>query len=580
MFCYFYSYFNIFQTPFPRVQDVWLSHFNNQLSDCFVPASEDVLEHQLPVGEVVDPPQGVQEGVDVLAVGEDAALRVLVPRDVGPVVVNEQVPDVSRGDTLVNQNLVQPQEGVREVVLSNQALVQTADMSLTELVLLHRDAQILNCKVIMESAKAPSSLRVSHPSRPGCLGDEFVKLFKLKQVPVFAITSATSSFSTPLEVSTVVDSSSVSTTPTTLVPVSSLMSKVPTSSTSLETQSSSPRTPVLSSTTSLPSKFPDLVEDQLHLLDQDGILGSKGDLLSHRKMGEKCKDLVESFVYDSIAPGTLRLYKANWQLFKSYGKISGINVEKYDFDFLFVCNFMIYRLQRTSSLSSVLSARSAINFFWKINSSSDCPTDSKFVSLFLKGVERKFKKIPKKAYPISYDELQQIFDFVIGDSDIESLPFVELRFITYLITSYSSFARYEELAALKVEDVYREDDGFVLNFKKGKAYQYGECHIGVLSNLPRLKFNPAKIFSLYLDKLAIIHSNSHSPSNYLFPSLRNSRSILHSLDKPVSYSLLLSKFKFCVKEVGLPIGLSKVGLHSLRRGGGGDSCCWGGGDAF
>ena len=90
-------------------------------------------------------------------------------------------------------------------------------------------------------------------------------------------------------------------------------------------------------------------------------------------------------------------------------------------------------LANVCSLSSVLSARSAIIFFWKINSSSDCPTDSKFVSLFLKGVERKFKKIPKKAYPISYDELQQIFNFVIGDSDIESLPFVELRFITYLL---------------------------------------------------------------------------------------------------------------------------------------------------
>ena len=107
-------------------------------------------------------------------------------------------------------------------------------------------------------------------------------------------------------------------------------------------------------------------------------------------MGEISNHLVESFVYDSIAPGTLKVYKANWQLFRSYGKISGIDVEKYDFDFLFVCNFMIYRLQRTSSLSSVLSARSAINFVSKINSSRVCPTDSKFVSLFLKGVERKF----------------------------------------------------------------------------------------------------------------------------------------------------------------------------------------------
>ena len=135
------------------------------------------------------------------------------------------------------------------------------------------------------------------------------------------------------------------------------------------------------------------------------------------------------------------------------------------------------------------------------------------------------------------------------------------------MTSYSSFGRYEEIAELKTEDVFREEEGFILNFKKGKSYQFGECNIGVLSNLPRLKFNPARIFSLYLDKLSIIHSNSHSPSDFLFPSLRKSRSVLHSLNKPVSYSILLKMFKFCVKEVGLPVGLSKVGLHSLRRGG-------------
>ena len=121
--------------------------------------------------------------------------------------------------------------------------------------------------------------------------------------------------------------------------------------------------------------------------------------MSSSKLGEISSKLVKDFVFDSIAPGTLKVYSANWQLFKSYGNISGIDVEKYDFDFLFVCNFMIYRLQRTASLSSVLSARSAISFYWKINSSRECPTDSKFVSLFIKGVERKFKKIPKKPTP-------------------------------------------------------------------------------------------------------------------------------------------------------------------------------------
>jgi hypothetical protein len=62
-----------------------------------------------------------------------------------------------------------------------------------------------------------------------------------------------------------------------------------------------------------------------------------------------------------------------------------------------------------------------------------------------------------------------------------------ISFIAFLLTSYSSFGRYEEISNLKIEDIYHEDEGFVLTFKKRKSYQYGESHIGVLSNLPRLK---------------------------------------------------------------------------------------------
>ena len=112
-----------------------------------------------------------------------------------------------------------------------------------------------------------------------------------------------------------------------------------------------------------------------------------------------------------------------------------------------------------------------------------------------------------------------------------------------------------------------------MSFKKGKSYQFGESHLGVLSNLPRLKYNPAKIFSLYLDQVALIHDKSNTPFDFLFPFLRKSRFVFHSLDKPVFYSVLLKKFKFCVQQCEIQVSLSKVGLHSLRRGGGNLCCC-------
>ena len=63
---------------------------------------------------------------------------------------------------------------------------------------------------------------------------------------------------------------------------------------------------------------------------------------------------------------------------------------------------------------------------------------------------------------ISYNNF---LHFVVGYSDLESLPFVELRFIAFL------FGRYREISNLKIKDVFHEDEGFVLSFKKGKSYQ-------------------------------------------------------------------------------------------------------------
>ena len=209
-------------------------------------------------------------------------------------------------------------------------------MSLTEQVLLHRDAQLLGLQVVLEpTPSAPSSSSLRGVSRPGQLGGDFVKLFKLKQLPVFSIPVASTSVQ-----KTSVDSSSLvspTVTPTlvTLVPLATLVSPVKMPQAPLSS-SSSTRTSVLSSACSTPSTLSssNLEEEQVHLLGRDGILGKKGDRLSNSELGELSSNLVKNFVYDSVAPGTLKVYNANWQLFRSYGKLSGIDVDKYDFGFL------------------------------------------------------------------------------------------------------------------------------------------------------------------------------------------------------------------------------------------------------
>ena len=53
----------------------------------------------------------------------------------------------------------------------------------------------------------------------------------------------------------------------------------------------------------------------------------------------------------------------------------------------------------------------------------------------------------------SYEELSKKNSYVLGDSDLESLSFVDLRFIVFLLTSYSSFGRCEEVPNFEIADV-------------------------------------------------------------------------------------------------------------------------------
>ena len=117
-----------------------------------------------------------------------------------------------------------------------------------------------------------------------------------------------------------------------------------------------------------------------------------------------------------------------------------------------------------------------------------------------------------------------------------------------------------------MSNVVREESGFVLNFQKGKSYQFGESHIGVVSNLPYLSFNPTRVFSIYLDRIASVHANSDHSSDLLFPSCQVTKTLEASLDKPVSYSVLQKQFSSAVADCNIHIGVSQKGLHCMRRG--------------
>ena len=135
-----------------------------------------------------------------------------------------------------------------------------------------------------------------------------------------------------------------------------------------------------------------------------------------------------------------------------------------------------------------------------------------------------------------------------------------------LILSFSSFTRFEEIQCLLVGQVFMVDQDFSIQFHKGKTYL--ESRFGVIPFINSRDFNPAGIFVLYLERVAMLHATQNSVGDFLFPNVVLNNCVVTLCDRPLVYNYFLKLLKTeaslahlsCVK---LKL---KLGLHSLRRG--------------
>ena len=124
----------------------------------------------------------------------------------------------------------------------------------------------------------------------------------------------------------------------------------------------------------------------------------------------------------------------------------------------------------------------------------------------------------KKAYPISYLELEQLFVSICKGQKCQNLSFIKQRFISMLILAFSSFTRFEEIHFLKIEQIVLIDSDFSVHFLKGKTYR--ESRYGVIPFIAKKDFNPAEIFGIYYERVAKLHAERNSTVDFLFPNIR------------------------------------------------------------
>ena len=225
--------------------------------------------------------------------------------------------------------------------------------------------------------------------------------------------------------------------------------------------------------------------------------------------------------------------------------------------------FLSLLAENSDGIGGVDQARSAIRKLFYLNfPNKECPTESERVAMVVKGIKRRFKKPVQKKKPLATGDFSKLLGEVTHNGNLHDLKLLDLRFAAQIALMFCSFSRYEESAALRVEDVVEEDNDLVVNFMKGKQYQFGESRTAVILDQPQLEVNPVMVIKYYLGKLL----EFGEASQLLFPALRCRGKKVVVLSYAASYDCVLRQFKSYAEKARISGSPKDYGLHSCRRG--------------
>ena len=271
--------------------------------------------------------------------------------------------------------------------------------------------------------------------------------------------------------------------------------------------------------------------------------------------------ITEVNLHNSVAKDTREQYNYWCNRFRKF--CSDFNRVYLPFGEMTCIGFLSYLAENSEGIGGVDQARSAIRKMFYLNfPNRECPTESERVSMVVKGIKRRFKKPVQKKKPLAADDFSKLLVVITSNGDLHGSKLVDVRFAAQIALMYCTFSRYEEAAALRLEDIVEEEEDIVVNFPKGKQYQFGESKTAVILNQPQLKVNPVLVIKFYVRKVQEFGKDSQ----LLFPAVRTRGKKVGLLDYAASYDCVLKQFKKYAGKAGIAGSPKDYGLHSCRRG--------------
>jgi integrase len=259
----------------------------------------------------------------------------------------------------------------------------------------------------------------------------------------------------------------------------------------------------------------------------------------------------KQFLFDSsIAASTLAIYQKKWDFFIGYCKDQQLQflppVESTISSYIAHLSFF------SKSVVGLEQTMAAITYFCQA-AGVICP-NSGTLSRLTKGFKAAYGKPAVQKTPLTVENIHSMVDLAYSSNDIVTMRSALIASVTFL-----QCLRFSEFVDIRVSDVKRVDNKFIVNVRSSKTSKKGftfEIEID-----QRNRYCSGVLFLNYLLKAGISLSGIDRP---LFGRLITSSSGYSTHVKAVTKSTLSSQFKKLLSAIGLDP--TKYGTHSCRRG--------------
>ena len=263
----------------------------------------------------------------------------------------------------------------------------------------------------------------------------------------------------------------------------------------------------------------------------------------------KSTSQIPEYLENSIRKSSKSCYDVYWNKYLKFCEQGSLNIHAAHA----IAGFLIFLAEESNGDSASMSARNGLKYHLKlIKPFARCAADSYYVSRIMKTIYIKFRRPVKKAKTLTSDNIEAAVSKLL-----ESGSFKDLRTGVFLLLQFCAFARFEEIAQLRVEDVtFLVSGNMELHFLKAKNYDVADGQKCLIGKNPS-GMNPVSILESYMEKL--------NGSQFLFPSFRlGKEGALVFIGKPVSYKNQLDLFRKSLDNIGLKG--DEFSLHSPRTG--------------